>query len=130
MNKAIEIPDMITAEWLDDNPDYVFVFGDNTIGEGMGGAAALRYHNQAIGFVTKRRPSDSDSDFYKVDEYIDRYIREVDRLRTTVKNYPNTIFLISKLGAGLANRFGIFEQIIEPTIKVLLSDLRNVKFLW
>lgn len=44
--------------------------------------------------------------------------------------HPNEIFLISKLGAGLANRYGIFEKIIEPTIKVLLSDLNNVRWLW
>lgn len=39
-------------------------------------------------------------------------------------------FLISKLGAGLANKYGIFEEVIEPHIKADLSDFENVRFLW
>ncbi|MFW6247318.1 MAG: hypothetical protein ACOC22_04070 [bacterium] len=42
----------------------------------------------------------------------------------------NVIYLISKLGAGLANRYHIFDNIIEPNIKEDLSMFNNKRFLW
>lgn len=37
--------------------------GDNLDGRGLGGAAKLRYHKQAIGFITKKHPDDEDESF-------------------------------------------------------------------
>lgn len=47
-----------------------------------------------------------------------------------IKNNSDKLFLISKVGAGLANRYGIFEDVIEKNIKKDLESFRNVKFLW
>jgi len=123
-------PEVITKEYLDRNPNLVFVFGDNTDRVGMGGAAVLRYHPQSLGFVTKIHPDNEETSFYTPSNYLDKYLIEIQKLRDEITNNPDKIFLITKLGAGLANAYGIWDKIIEPTIKILLSDFQNVEFLW
>jgi hypothetical protein len=46
----------IAREYLRSHPDHVFVFGDNLLGRGLGGAAALRREPNTFGFITKKRP--------------------------------------------------------------------------
>ena len=121
---------IVTEEHLRANKNHVFVFGDNDMRIGSGGAAALRHCPNSYGFVTKKRPSNADEDYYTQEEYVKRYIEEIILLRNQIGLNKDKLYLISRVGAGLANRFGIWEQIIEPTIKHLLSDLPNVKFLW
>ncbi len=123
-------PEVITEEYLDSHPEFIFVFGDNLDEKGLGGAAKLRYHKQALGFLTKKHSDDKDESFFRCDNYIDWYLKSVASLRDKIKLQPDKTFLISKLGAGLANRYGIFEKIIEPTLKSFLSDCQNVEFLW
>ena len=60
-------------------------------------------------------------------ENIDKILALKDKL---IESNPDKIYLISKVGAGLANDYGIFEQIIEPAIKPALSVYPNVRFLW
>lgn len=124
------IPEVITEEFLNNNPEYIFVFGDNTQRQGLGGAAALRHHRQAVGFITKKTPGGEDKDYFTPENYIEVYLREISHLRKRIKDNKDKTYIITPLGAGLANRFKIFEQIIEPTIKSLLSDLNNVEYTW
>jgi hypothetical protein len=56
---------LVTQEFLDLEPDSYFVFGDNLERWGYGGAAKLRDHPNAIGFITKKFPDNRDSSFYK-----------------------------------------------------------------
>lgn len=120
----------ITEQYLNEHPEAIFVYGDNHMRCGMGGAAALRLHPQSIGFITKKEPNDATDSFYKPENYLDTYLYEVQELRRFIQSHPEKTFMISRLGAGLANRFGIFEKIIDPTIRILLQDLSNVVFLW
>jgi len=46
----------ITESFLNENPNTIFVFGDNLKRIVCGGAAALRYHKQSYGFITKKYP--------------------------------------------------------------------------
>lgn len=121
---------IVTKEYLKEHPNEIFVFGDNLIRKGKEGAAIHRDESNTYGFITKKYPHNRDSDFYKPGKYEDRYILEIWKLQKKIKANPDKIFLISKLGAGLANRFGIFEQVIEPHIKEILGQFSNVKFLW
>ena len=120
----------VDAVFLRKNPDCIFVFGDNLERRGKGGAAELRDEPNTYGFVTKKQPTGDNSAFYHPREYERIYNQEVEKLRMESKNNHNKCYLISKVGAGLANRFGIFEQIIEPRIKSDLGDLQNIVFLW
>lgn len=126
----MNIPNIITKKFLDENPDYFFIFGDNLDRRGTGGAAVLRFHPQSIGFITKKHPTYKDEDFYHPDEYRAVYLQEIALLHTKMAVNPTKKFLISMVGAGLANRFKIFDEVIKPNIKIDLGQLQNAVFLW
>jgi len=123
--------DLIIGEFeLDQNPDWYFVFGDNVLRRGMGGAAALRYHPRTIGFITKKEPNNQDSSFYRPEEYREVFEKELAILRQRIIDEPHNIFMISKLGGGLANRYKIWEQVIKDGLEKGLTIFDNVVFLW
>jgi hypothetical protein len=120
---------IVTPKYLADNPDHIFVFGDNTVRRGKGGAAKLRDYPNTYGFITKLYPNNRDASFYKPEEYKSVFKNEITKLQFEIVNNPDKTYLISKLGAGLANKYYIFETIIEPGLQVL-KQYNNVKFLW
>jgi hypothetical protein len=120
----------ITKEYLQKHPNEIFVFGDNIIRKGYNGAAKLRDEKNAYGFITKKYPDNNDISFYTPDEYKDVYFDEIKKLKSVIELHQDKLFLISKLGSGLANRYRIFESVIEPNIMRDLSKFDNVEFLW
>jgi hypothetical protein len=121
---------MITQEFLDDNVDSYFIFGDNLTREGMGGAARLRYHPHAIGFITKKFPDNNDNSFYKPEEYASVFFEELKKLETIIKKRPDKKFYISQLGGGLANKFKLWEKLIRHNLVRTLEKYDNVIFCW
>lgn len=124
-----EIPEVITKSFLRANPNYIFVYGDNLLRKGKGGAAKLRDEPNTYGFITKKAPNNNNGSFYKPDEYKQKFEVELRRLIKKIENNPDKIFLISKLGGGLANKYNIREKVIEPGMKEL-EKFNNVKFLF
>lgn len=120
----------VTYQFLEENPQAIFVFGDNLLRKGTGGAAALRHHVQSLGFVTKKSPTHADYAYYRPEEYKEVYAKEIENLKHMISNNPGKTFYISMLGAGLANKFGIFEMVIRPNLKIDLRDYPNVVHLW
>jgi hypothetical protein len=120
----------ITEQFLDTNPDSYFVFGDNLIRQGYGGAAILRDHPQAIGFVTKKFPDNRDTSFYDAEEYESLFFDELENLKKRIETEKDKTFYISQLGGGLANRYKIWEILIKPNIEGLLNKFDNVVFCW
>lgn len=125
-----DIPNKITEQHLIDNPNEIFVFGDNTFRKGTGGAAALRHLPNTYGFITKRTPRRDEDACYEPWEYAYLFEMELNKLKHIIEANPDKTYLISKVGAGLANDYGIFEKIIEPNLKPALEKYPNVKFLW
>jgi len=121
---------MITRGYLRAHTDEVFVFGDNTIRRGKGGAAALRDEPNVYGFITKKLPNNNPESFYNVEEYGPVFNAELLKLLTAINANQDKTFLISRLGGGLANRYGIFEKVIKPGLDVVLFMYKNVKFLF
>ena len=121
---------IITESFLDSNPDAYFVFGDNLERSGTGGAARLRFHKRAIGFITKKFPDNKDGSFYKAEEYSSVFFEELEKLEKTIKNSPNSIFYISQLGGGLANKYRIWEKLIQHNLVRKLEKFNNVIFCW
>jgi hypothetical protein len=121
---------IITKQYLREHPNEVFVFGDNTHRKGCGGAAILRYEPNVYGFITKKRPDHRDDSYYRPEEYEGVFVREYVKLHKEIKTHPDKKYLISKLGAGLANKYRIWEKIIEPNLKSGLKHLPNVEFLF
>jgi hypothetical protein len=120
----------VTEEFLNTNPNAYFVFGDNTQRKGTGGAAKLRNHPKAIGFVTKKVPSAEIGSYFRPDEYAPLFFQQLDQLEGHVKNNPHHTFYISKLGSGLANRYRIWELVIKHNLLDTLTPYNNVVFCW
>jgi len=120
----------ITHEFLDRTPNAYFVFGDNLERYGFGGAAKLRDHPHAIGFITKKFPDNKDNSFYKPEEYSSVFFEELSKLVKTIERRSDKIFYISQLGAGLANRYNIWEKLIHHNLVLTLEKYCNVVFCW
>lgn len=120
----------ITEKFLNEDKNSYFVFGDNLIAKGYGGAASLRDHPQAIGFVTKKYPDNRDSSFYDAYEYEDVFFKQLNALKTLISNNPNKKYYISQLGGGLANRYNIWEKLIRENLIKELNHFENVVFCW
>lgn len=120
---------MITKQFLKENPNYIFVFGDNKKRIGKKGAAKLRDMPNSYGFITKKAPNNRKESFYTPYEYQSIFEKEKEKLKNEIKENPNKTFLISKIGSGLANKFEIFEEVIKPGLKDLIQ-YENVKFLF
>ena len=120
----------IDRDFLRNNKDFIFVFGDNDLRWGKGGAAILRDEPNTYGFITKKEPYHEDYAYYKPDdEYKEVFINEMKKIKREISLNPNKTFLISKLGAGIANKYHIYENIIEEHIKSL-NQFNNVIFLF
>ena len=119
----------ITNKYLQENRNHIFVFGDNTDKRGKAGAAALRTEPNTYGFITKKHPNNFDSSFYHPDEYIHVFNQQLSLLIVEIENNPDKTYLISKLGAGLANRYNIWENIIRKGLGHL-RHYKNVEFLY
>lgn len=119
----------ITKDFLRQNPDCIFVFGDNLLRKGKGGAAILRDEPNTYGFITKKAPNNKKESFYTIEEYFFVFNVEFKKLITKIETENNKVFFISKLGSGLANRYNIFQNIIEPNLQKL-NKYPNVKFLY
>lgn len=120
---------IIDKKYLRKNTDHIFVFGDNSMRTGRGGAAYLRNEPNTYGFVTKKYPSTADSAYYRPEEYAAIFEYEFKRLENFIKQDPFHLFLISKIGSGLANKYGIWESVIRPKI-FELRKYENVSFLF
>lgn len=115
----MEIPKYVTAKFLRENPNVVFVFGDNLVRKGKGGAAKLRDEPNTYGFVTKKYPNNEDGSFFRPLEYEELFWAELMLLSVEIEKHHERTYLISKLGAGLANKYCIYEKVIEPGLKKL-----------
>jgi hypothetical protein len=120
----------VTKEFLDNNPDSYFVFGDNLERWGHGGAAKLRDHPHALGFITKKFPDNNDSSFYRPEEYSPVFFEELQKLKKIVQNRPDKTFYVSQLGGGLANKFFIWQKLVRHNLVRSLEPFDNVVFCW
>lgn len=121
---------IVTRAYLRANPNYIFVFGDNDLRKGLGGAAVLRNEPNTYGFITKKAPNNDDESFYRPAEYHEVYKREIYLLQRVIEKNPEKTFLISQLGGGLANRYWIWEEVIEPRLEEDLQQYKNIRLLW
>ena len=120
----------ITEEFLNKEQNAFFVYGDNLQRRGTAGAAKLRHHPRAIGFVTKKEPTHDQGACFTPEEYAKPFFEQLDQLSAHIKNNPGNKFYISKLGSGLANRYWIWEKVISHNLQDELGGYDNVVFCW
>lgn len=97
--------------------------------KGTGGAAKLRHHTNAYGVITKKYPNNKDSSFYHPLEYYNIFESEYEKLCNNIINCQDKLFLISKLGSGLANKYNIYEYVIRERLFHLTLMFDNVQLL-
>ena len=98
----------IQKEWYSlkqcrDNPNKIYVFGDNLIGRGKKGQATIRDANNAVGIPTKRLPSMKSGSFFsdKVDE-LTAIKRSLLKLLNLKSDGYIIVFPAKGLGTGLS----------------------------
>lgn len=92
----------ITRKNLRENPNKVYLFGDNLAKRGMGGQAKeMRGEENAIGIPTKKYPTMNDKAFFTDDEFESNKERILNEFKKIPKN-KTVVVPSSGLGTGLA----------------------------
>ena len=120
---------IITKEYLRSHTNEIFVFGDNDARFGKKGAAELRDEPNTYGFVTKKYPSNDNGSFYIPEDYGPKLNAEIRALSHQIRTFPEKTFLISELGGGLANKFGIRPMIVKALEESGITEMKNVRML-
>ena len=116
----------INREDLQDNPDLLYVFGDNEIRSGMGGqAGAMRGEPNAFGIATLSAPGTPwlDEDFEHNFEVINNDILD---LLGILEEYNGLVFPTDGVGTGLARlqeNAPITFGALQLAINVMLASL-------
>ena len=88
------------------HPKWLFVFGDNDIGQGKGGQAIIRGERNAIGVPTKKYPDNRDSSFYsdkELEKNKDKIRAAVNKIYNVMRYYDALILPEKGLGTGLSD---------------------------
>ena len=120
----------ITETVLNSQPNAYFVYGDNLQHQGLAGAAKLRNHPRAIGFVTKKAPNGNPKSCFTPEEYSKPFFDQLKQLSAHIKSKPQQKFYVSKLGSGYANKHYIWERLIHHNLLDELMPYDNVVFCW
>jgi len=108
MNKKIYIMDTFwDINYVKNNKDCLFIFGDNDIKKGMKGQAIIRNEKNAYGIPTKKIPSFANNAYYTDDEYENNINNINNAIYIIIKKFMNkkyTTLVLSKdgLGTGLS----------------------------
>lgn len=98
----VETVESFSIELCDQNPDKLYVFGDNLIGKGCKGQAVIRYCVNSFGIPTKRLPAMTQESFFadRADEK-EAVLILLRRLYILSDTYT-LVFPKAGLGTGLA----------------------------
>jgi len=107
------------------NPKSLYVFGDNTLGYGLGGQAIIRDCHNAIGVVTKFAPANKSDDFlsgtFSEREDVARSIAAVFQVYCR-GNYDRLVLPEDGLGTGRARLKEKAPAILAMINKVFYND--------
>ena len=101
---------IVQKEWYSveqclNNPQNLYVFGDNTIRVGKGGQAQIRDCANSFGIATKRYPTMEDNAFFIDDDSmsdLDYILADIEELHNIKDQYENIVFPYDGLGTGLS----------------------------
>ena len=122
----VELQKHFSVEDCNNNPDKIYVFGDNLIHKGKGGQAIIRDCPNAIGIPTKRLPSMAENAFFndKREEYA-IVTFHITKLFTLKYKNNKQIFVFPKDGLGT----GRAEMNIQsPKLFKYMNKLLNAYF--
>jgi hypothetical protein len=101
--KTITQNEWLNVESVMQNPDALYVFGDNTIRKGEAGQAVIRNCPNSLGVCTKRVPSMSEDSFFTDTEEDWKTIKDdLENLKKLSKDFKYIIFPGDGIGTGLS----------------------------
>ena len=116
----------ITREYIQQNKDKVFVFGDNDLRKGFGGQAKeARGEENAIGIRTKKAPCNNPGCFYTDEEYeenIKKIDEDVEEIKKAIAEGKDVVFF-PKIGEGFAK----LKEKAPKTYEYLQKKLNEIK---
>ena len=107
-------------------PNYIFVYGDNDLRRGKGGQAIIRDLPNTIGLRTKRMPSLSDNAFYTDQEFSQNKIKideDIAKIKDCLQNGKIVVFSQGGYGTGLAK----LDQKAPQTFQYLQDKLSELE---
>src|SRR5574344_1389260 len=122
MKNKVEMQKIFSVKDCNNNPNKIYIFGDNLCGIGKDGQAIIRDCSNAFGIPTKRAPSMNSNAFFsdQFDEYeavkakIEKLIT-LDRYKTDI----TFVFPTAGLGTGLAKMNQTSPKLFEYMNKTL-----------
>ena len=104
--KVIVQTEWFSLEQCAENPNNLYVFGDNLQRKGTGGQATIRFASNSFGIVTKRKPNNNPDAFFSDKSDEEKQLAEdVNNLIETIKNstvYDTVVLPADGLGTGLS----------------------------
>ena len=131
MVKKIILHNKYTVELANDNPNCIFIFGDNLMKKGTGGQACIRYCKNSFGVPTKKYPSCHENAYFTDNEYdcnCDIIINTINKLREELNKYDFMIFPLDGLGTGLAKLNECAPStfnFLKKTMNTLFDDIER-----
>jgi len=123
--KTVIKMDKITRETVKNNPNMLFVFGDNDERRGLGGQAKeMRGESNSIGIRTKKSPTMEPTAFYSDSELSENVLKvteDMNMLRTRSQNYDGVVIPESGIGTGLAK----LKENAPRTFEFLQNELKG-----
>lgn len=116
-----------TTNLCKENPDFLFVFGDNVKRRGCGGQAVIRPMENTFGIATKWSPSRSHEDFFSDDntQSMNYILWDIEKLEllSNKRLYDKIVFPLHGFGTGLAEL-----DVRAPKTFAFLNSLLHDRF--
>lgn len=128
MSKIVIFKGYWTRQYVQNNSDSLFVFGDNDAHFGKKGQAIIRGLINTTGIPTKKYPSNSASSFYHDDDYNDNVVnisKAIERIITLSAKYKYVVLPEDGFGTGLAQ----LNTKAPMTYQYLVDSVENLKSL-
>ena len=121
--KKLIIKKWITRKDIQNNPDKIYLFGDNTHRVGLGGQAKeMRGEPNSIGIATKITPYHNDT-AYMTDDHYEENCKSILKDFWLVPDDKDVVLPADGLGTGLAN----LPRSAPKTYQFILDIIENLK---
>lgn len=126
-NKNVLFLREYTLNIVEENPDKIFVFGDNLLRRGKGGQAIIRDFNNALGVPTKRLPAMTNDAYFEDREDEKRAILlGLDIVFKEMKEHSRTIvFPLHGLGTGRAKMMEKSPELFKTLTSLIRSNFTD-----
>ncbi len=124
MKNKIEYLEYITRQDIKNNPDKIFLFGDNLKRFGYKGQAReMRGEPNSIGIITKKYPSNSAESFIYDKDF--KYIKDIiDKDFASIPDNVTVVIPLNGLGTGLA-KLDTTSPLLFQYIKDKIEELKD-----